>query len=94
MFAHFTGEMSEDLVLIVERNTKHGPRKDSGNRTFEFNRLIITHRVKCRAQNVPVNLMAGKEVFEAHAQNLLVSAGRRAYEEGNVKQAPPHRFGH
>ena len=43
MFAHFAGNVSEDLVAIGQSYPKHCPGKDLRYRTCQFNWLFLRH---------------------------------------------------
>jgi len=43
MFAHFAGQVSQDLVLVVQLDSEHRTRKNSGNSAFELNRFFAAH---------------------------------------------------
>src|SRR5581483_7991485 len=45
MFSHFSGEMCQHFVLVVQFNAEHGPRKDGRNGAFELNGFFTTHAV-------------------------------------------------
>ncbi len=44
MFAHFSGEMRENLVLIVELHPKHGARQNRRNGAFNFDWLFVSQK--------------------------------------------------
>lgn len=43
MLAHFSGEMGQDLMLVVEFDSEHSAWKNCRNGAFEFNRFFATH---------------------------------------------------
>lgn len=46
VFPHFSRNMRQHFVLIVQGHAKHRARKDRFDDAFEFNRLLITHTKK------------------------------------------------
>ena len=43
VFAHFTGDMRQDLMTIRESHTKHCPRQHLRHRASEFNWFFFSH---------------------------------------------------
>jgi hypothetical protein len=43
MLAHFTGKVSEHLVLVIEFYTEHCSRKDCRDSSFQLNRFFAAH---------------------------------------------------
>jgi hypothetical protein len=43
MLAHLSGEMSQHLMLVIQRHTKHSAGKNGSYRSFKLDRLLITH---------------------------------------------------
>jgi hypothetical protein len=46
MFAHFAGNMRQDLVLVVQHDAEHGPRQNGLDGPFQFDWLFGAHRMK------------------------------------------------
>jgi len=46
MFAHFAGNMRQDLVLVVQHDAEHGPRQDGLDGPFQFDWLFGAHGMK------------------------------------------------
>jgi hypothetical protein len=43
MFAHSAGDMSEDLVLVIEFHPEHGPRQNGRDCALKFDCLLAGH---------------------------------------------------
>ncbi len=43
-FAHLAGDVREDLVLVRELDTEHGPGEDGDDFAFGFNKFVWLHR--------------------------------------------------
>ncbi len=48
-FAHLSGDVRENLVLIGEFDTEHGARENGDDLAFGFDKLGCLHREKLRA---------------------------------------------
>jgi len=44
MFAHFTREMRQNLVLIVQLHAKHGAGQNRRNGAFNFDWLFVSQK--------------------------------------------------
>ncbi len=54
VLAHFTGEVSQDFVLVIQLYAEHGARQNRRNGSFQFDRLLAAHRPLTKSRHGPL----------------------------------------